>query len=405
MEIYDDIICCNCTINNLLSDFEIKIEHLEDTPKIKVVGYGEETYICKECEEELEPFDMYFTSEEDFEECMRMIINKIAEILSEKIEYCSNCEGQDLEQYEYQAEKLEIPVKSRGQDIYDFMCEMNVPEEYFGDVITNLRCSNCGYGEGAHPKHNPDNGYFNLSDKIYTAEDIEGFWGGFEDRLIHVARIYDVEISLELINDFIQWCFDNPMLAYKHELATLVFEVLEKVKKENNDVLIVQTGRALYRGRCRAKDNKKYKVSNLGMPPKGLASHGRYNLVGTSVLYLTDNKMGIPYEIEPKKNEVVDVAEFKTQKELLLFDVDTIFNDFSGFINKENDESTVVKRNYLFTNFIASACKDVGFDGIYYKGAGDKAYYNFSIFESGISKLKANPLVETIEYKTNYNLK
>ena len=29
MEIYDDIICCNCTINNLLSDFEIKIEHLE----------------------------------------------------------------------------------------------------------------------------------------------------------------------------------------------------------------------------------------------------------------------------------------------------------------------------------------------------------------------------------------
>ncbi|PEJ83396.1 hypothetical protein [Bacillus toyonensis] len=127
-------------------------------------------------------------------------------------------------------------------------------------------------------------------------------------------------------------------------------------------------------------------------------------MVGTSVLYVTDNKMGIPYEIEPKKIEVVDVTEYQVQQELVLFDVDTIFEDFSIFINKENDESTLVKRNYLFTNFIASACNEVGFDGVYYKGAGDKAYNNIAVFEKGTIKLQQQPMVETIEYKTKYDL-
>lgn len=405
MEVYDDIICCNCTIKNLLDDFKIEIEHLEDTPKIKVFGYGEDdTYICKECDVELEPLDMYFICEDDFKECKRLIINEIAKILSKKIDYCFNCEGDDIVDYERRAEELGIPYKSTGQSVNEFLCDNKVPEIYIEEVMPNLRCSNCGYGEENHPKYRPESSNFDYYDKIFTKEEIMEFWGAFEDNLIYVAKIYDVEISLELIDDFIQWCFDNPMLSYKHELAKSVFEVLEKVKGEPDNVLRVQTGKSLYRGRCRAKDKKKYEVSNLGMPPKGLASHGRYNLVGTSVLYLTDNKLGIPYEIEPKKNEVVDVAEFKIQKELLLFDVDTIFNDFSSFINKENDESTLVKRNYLFTNFIASACKDVGFDGIYYKGAGNKAYYNFAIFETGISKIKENQYVETIEYKTEYDL-
>lgn len=403
MPVYDEVVCCNCSINEYLDRFEIEIEDLDEYPKIKVVGYGEEdTFICKECEAELEPLDMYFPCKDDLKHGLALIIIAISNILSDKIEYCSHCKGGDLEHYEFQANKLEIPYKSRGTDIYDFLCMMNVPEDFNEEIMLNLRCSNCGYGEGYHHKHNPDNGEFNYYDKIYESEEIEEFWGGFEDRLIHIAQIYDVKISLELIDDFVQYSFESPMLAYKHELANSIFDVLNKVLKEKDKVLSIPIRESLFRGRCRAKDNQKFEVNNLGMPPKGLASHGRYNLVGTSVLYLTNDKMGIPYEIEPKKNEVVDMVEYQVQQELVLFDVDTIFVDFSMFINRENDESTLVKRNYLFTNFLASACNEVGFDGVYYKGAGDKPYSNIAIFEKAIIKLQEQTTVETLEYKAQY---
>lgn len=404
MKVYDEIICCNCSINTYLAEFEIKIEDLEEYPRIKVVGYGEEdAFLCKECGVELEALDMYFLCEKDLKVGLALIVTEIANQLSNEIEYCSHCKGGELQQYEFQAEKLEIPYTSRGTDIYDFLCMMNVPEDMHDEIMPKLRCSNCSYGEGYHPKQNPDNGQFDYYDRIYKSEEIDEFWGGFEDGLIEVAQIYGVTISMEQIDDFIQHCFDNPMLAYKHDLAESIFEVLNKVleKKEN---LSVQIGESLFRGRCRAKDSTKFEISSLGMPPKGLASHGRYNLVGTSVLYVTDDKMGIPYEIEPKKNEVVDVAEYQVQQELILFDIDTIFKDFSAFINRENDESTLVKRNYLFTNFIASACNEVGFDGVYYKCAGDKIYNNIAVFEKGIIKLQQQSRVETIEYKIKYDL-
>ncbi|PEV50746.1 hypothetical protein COK37_21045 [Bacillus thuringiensis] len=402
MKVYDEIICCNCSINAYLDEFKIKIEDLDEYPKIKVVGYGEEdTFVCKECGEELEALDMYFTCEDDLKIGLTIIVTAIANVLSDEIEHCSHCEGRDLQDYEVRAEKEKISYQSSGIDIADFLCNMNVPDDIHAEIMPKLRC-NCGYGEGYHPKQNPDNGHFDYSDRIYKSEEIHEFWGGFEERLIEVAQIYGVIISMEQIDDFVQHCFDNPMLAYKHNLAKLIFDVLNKVleKKAN---LSVQIGESLFRGRCRAKDNKKFEVGNLGMPPKGLASHGRYNLVGTSVLYLTDDKMGIPYEIEPKKNEVIDVAEYQVQQELVLFDVDAIFGDFSLFINRENNESTLVKRNYLFTNFLASVCNEVGFDGVYYKGAGDKPYNNIAIFEKAVTKLQEQSTVETVDCKIKYD--
>lgn len=153
MKVYDEIICCNCSINVHLDEFKIKIEDLDEYPKIKVVGYGEEdAFICKECGEELEALDMYFECEDDLKVGLTLIVTAIANILSDEIEYCSHCEGEELRYYEFQAEKLEVPYKSRGTDIYDFLCMMNVSEDIHDEIMSKLRCSNCGYGEGYHPK-------------------------------------------------------------------------------------------------------------------------------------------------------------------------------------------------------------------------------------------------------------
>lgn len=405
MVISDEIICCSCTIQELLNEFNIEIEDLEENPKIKVVGYGEEkVFICKECESELEPLNMYFECEDDYNNAVEMIAIFIASRISEAIEYCSHCEGQHLEYVEYVAAKEEIPIKSRGIDFYNFLFDNNLQEEFHGKVIPYLRCSNCGYGEAYHPNHNPDGGHFDYSDKVYSTDDVDEFWG-FEEELINIAQIYNIKISSDLIDDFIEHCSNNPMLAANHELASIIFEVLQKVLNDGQRVLKLKPSALLYRGRCRAKDASKYKVENLGMPPLGIASHGRYNLVGTSVLYLSDDRIGIPYEVEPKKNEVVDIATYQVKHALALFNVDEIFKEFSMYISRENEESKTVKRNYLFTNFLASACNEVGFDGMYYKGAGEKAYNNIALFEKAISKVQSRSEVETVEFIKSYQFK
>ncbi|RAU04277.1 hypothetical protein DEJ55_11385 [Bacillus pumilus] len=400
-----EIICCNCTINVLFDEFKLKIDDLDEYPKISVVGYGEEdVLICGYCKFELEPLDMYFESNENYRNAIELTIISVANILSNKIEHCSHCEGEELEYYEYRAMEEEIPFSSHGQEIYDFLCEYNVDEEFHEEIMHNLRCSSCGYGEGMHSKNNPDGGYFSYSDRIYTAQEISEFWG-FEKELILIAQIYGVEISLDMVDNFIEYCSNNPMLAFNHELSKLIFVVLKKVLADEERVLKRESDVLLFRGRKRAKDTSKYKIEELGMPPLGISSHGRYNLVGTSVLYLSDNREGIPYEIEPKKNEVIDIATYQVKQPLTLFNVDEIFRDFSFYISKENEESKTLKRNYLFTNFLASACYEIGFDGIYYKGAGDKSYNNIALFEKAISKIHGEKLVDTINFNAIYHHK
>lgn len=397
-----EITCCNCTINDLLEEYKIDIEDLDEYPKIKIVGYGENiVYLCKECDDELQPLEMYFEEDDDINYAVELVAQKIASVLSMQIEHCSNCKGQDIEHFQYVAEKEEIPVSTSGIDVYDLLYENNLPEEYHKVVIPNLRCSYCGYGEAYHPKHNPDSSEFDYSDKIYTAKEIEEFWG-FEEELIEIAKSYDIQISHEQIDEFIEYCSINPLLAARHELAGIVFEVVQNFFVDEKTVFKMKKNTELYRGRCRAKDSTAFEIEKMGMPPKGIASHGRYNLVGTSVLYLTSNRSGIAYEIEPKKHEVVDIATYIILDELLLFNVDEAFNEFSLYISKENEESNTLKRNYLFTNFLASVCNEIGFDGIYYKGAGDKQYNNIALFENALFKVQGQSVVETKEVKTSY---
>ncbi|WP_431028146.1 hypothetical protein [Lysinibacillus sp. LZ02] len=400
----EDVICCNCTINEVMDTFQIEYEELEHYPKINVVGYGEEVYYsCEKCEEELQPLDLYFESEENLFVAMKLIGREIARVLSFEIEHCSSCAGSDLEEYEYRATKEDIPVQSFGIDLYDFFEEKQLPEEYHKFVLSNLRCSGCGYGESYHPKHNPNGGEFNYTDKIYSSIEIDQFWG-FEEEFIKIAKDYGFDLSSEQIEDFIDYCSTNPLMASKHELAEILFRIVKEFYEDETTVSIIYKDSLLYRGRSRAKDTNQFAVNEMGMPPRGVASHGRYNLIGTSVLYLTNNKLGVPYEIEPRKNEVVDISTFFVKENLNLFKVDEAFKGFSMYISKENEESITVKRNYLFTNFLASVCNEIGFDGIYYKGAGDKPYFNIALFDGVLDKVDCKNEIETLNIKTIYDI-
>lgn len=399
------MICETCTIKEQLNLFNLDINDLNSVPNIHIAGYSEEELKCELCEEVLEPFTMYFKNEYEISYCKELITEKIGEILSKSIEYCSNCEGAEIEQLEYIASREEISFQTIGIDIWDFLSEKNVLESYHDLVVRKLVCQHCNYGkEDFHPKNNPYGGYFDLIDRIYTQEELDEFWGIDEQQLSELASKYKIDLTNNEIEYFIEFLYEKPLIAFKSETAKKFYNILEKVfnDKEYDRMKI---GETCYRGRSRGKDDGKFKVENLNYPPLGVASHGRYNAIGVSVLYCTNDINGIPYEIEPNKNQCIDIAEFKCLEELKLFNIDSIFKGFSEYMSKENIESRSLKKNYLLTNFISDSCSDIGYDGIIYKSAGNLPHKNIAVFRDSVKFLEPDLEVKTreylIQYKTN----
>lgn len=397
------MICESCAIKEQLTLFELEVTDLNEVPNIKIVGYGMgEEIQCTICNEVLEPQTMYFDDEREADYCKELIAEKIGEILSEKIEFCSHCEGAEIEQLEYTASKEGVELQTGGIDVWDFMSENNVLEFYYDLVITKLVCQNCHYGEeDYHPKHNPMGGHFDLDDCIYTQEDLDEFWGVDEQQLSDLALNYKIDFKSDEIKDFIEFLYEKPLIAFKCETAKKLYSLLNEVFKAE-DFARMQVGELCYRGRSRGKDNSKFKVKDLSYPPSGVATHGRYNTIGVSVLYCTNDINGIPYEIEPKKNQFVDIVELKCVKELKLFNIDSIFKGFSEYTSKENIESKTLKKNYLFTNFISDSCSDIGYDGITYGSVGTLSHKNMAFFKESVRFLEPNKEVKTADYKIQY---
>ncbi|WP_186318648.1 RES domain-containing protein [Bacillus safensis] len=401
-----EVICLNCfNVDEQMEALNIEVDVLNESPPIYIVGYAEEgEYYCTKCEEELLPTECYVIDEGSKEVLMGIVAEKAGEILSEKIEYCSYCsEGQEIEYTSYKYEKEEVNFLHIGEHVYDFLSENGVFEEYFDLILDNLICPNCNYGTGYDPKNDPDNGSFESLDKIYTREEINSFWGFDEDSFSEIAKKYEINIESSKLKEFEDYLFEKPLLAYKHEIGKKIYRTLENIYSQE-DYFILERGLELFRGRNRGKDKKKHSQETMWNPPKGDTSHGRYNPVGISVLYCTNDMKGIPYEIEPKKNEVTDVATFNNCRKLYLLDIDRIFTGFEGFLSAENQESTNVRKGYLITNFIAICCIEIGFDGIKYEGASDLGYYNFAFFNPNDFTFNVKGEIDSINFKSNYDI-
>ncbi|AZU61675.1 RES domain-containing protein [Neobacillus mesonae] len=399
-----EVICSRCCgIHEQMEEINIDFDDLKESPPLLIVGYSEEgEYSCKECGDELYPKEMYVEEEYEKEELIKLVTEKIGEILSEKIEFCSHCTtGQEIEYASYTYEKEALNYSRVGEDLYEFLCDNGVIEEYLDLVLDNLVCQSCNYGTGYDP-NNPDSGKFEPLDRIYTSEEIDSFWGFDEESFLEIAKKYEINIEPSELKDFENYLFEKPLLAYKHDIGNKIYQTLKNIYYEK-DYYRLEVGMELLRGRNRGRDKQKYTQLGMWNPPKGETTHGRFNPVGISVLYCTNDINGIPYEIEPKKNEVTDVATFTNSKTLNLLDIDEIFTGFEGFLSLENQESTNVRKGYLITNYIAICCIEIGFDGVKYKGANGLDYYNFAFFNPDSKTFSVNEEIESINFKPKYD--
>jgi hypothetical protein len=368
----------------MIERFGIEVDDLE--PQVQILGFKHEKLICDHCGELLETKDYYFDSAEDMEDFEGNTIEAIAEILSTDIEFCSYCDGQQLEDYvnaingELDADETERDYD--GIDAHNFLSSYEIPDKYCEAILGKLKCSSCGHGGDIyHPKHNPDGGPFSVEDRFYTKEEIEHFYGVDYDSFSFLGESYDIELCKNDFISFQEYLYESPLLAYRHGTGSKIFDLLNHIYNDNHAVVFtIPSGTTIYRGRTRKKDAIKFSREKLWNPPAGESSHGRYNLVGISVLYCCENIEGIPYEIHPIHDEIVDIGEFVVKNDLKILDVTTLFEGFVGFISESNIESKTLKKTYLLTNFIRDCCQAIGYHGVKYKGVGKGDYYNYAFF-------------------------
>ncbi|QTH41662.1 RES family NAD+ phosphorylase [Cohnella sp. LGH] len=380
------VICFNCLeLSDVMDTHGISISDY-NSPPIKIVGINErQEYTCTKCNECLSAYDLYFESVSDFNEFVEQVITSLGQTLSFKIHRCSHCnEGSDIEAYIYSfnrdVEDEDDEHPSTGMDIWDFLSEENIPQDYVDRVISELRCLNCGYGEPYHPKHNPDSHNFEYSDRIYSEDEINEFWG-YDQEFINFASRYGVNFDEKELSDFREHLYVNPAVAPRSITAGKIYDVL-KMSFEDDEFYLLKSSTIIYRGRSRNKDMSSYNSDGLWSPPAGVASHGRYNAVGVPILYCCDTIDAIPYELHPTHEQAIDIASIDVKNNMKLLDIDEVFKGFEKFYASQNEETSTIKKAYLFTNFIGGCCLDIGFQGVKYEGVANwnGKYTNYALF-------------------------
>ena len=79
-------------------------------------------------------------------------------------------------------------------------------------------------------------------------------------------------------------------------------------------------------------------ASEMGAPPKRIASHGRANPAGIPYLYLGSSPLSAIAEIRPQTGEVACVAEFRTPHELKIVDLRSPRKMVSPFLLEDTED-------------------------------------------------------------------
>ncbi|MBD7970346.1 RES family NAD+ phosphorylase [Paenibacillus gallinarum] len=381
--------------------------------------YDEEIHICNDCYEIFTNFlevnghvdiEDYCTSLENNEDSLNCeicksssseyvysnigsIIIDVADELSKDISGCEFCEGFDRANFVHAFNK-DTDLTSRmdlddcnGSTVSEYLQEheQEVPFELVNFFAKLIICP-CGYGrESNHRKNNPTGGVFNCYSDIYTESDMNNFYGFEYERFSEFGKKYGEYFSPQELLDFKEHISKYPLLAFNHAVGEAIFNTIKKHFEAGEYKTVLPGTATLYRGRSRKRDViNSYSDADMWSPPPGLSSHGRFNSVGFSILYLSNHIDAIPYEINPLTDEVIDIAEFKLKNEIKIFDIGNFDGEFSGFFEEKNVETKLLKQAYLLPNYIGVCCNYLGYDGVMYEGVHQKSagkeYSNYALF-------------------------
>lgn len=221
-----------------------------------------------------------------------------------------------------------------------------------------------------------------------------------EDRCFYVeaspddrATVSETNIlcsSLQLLSDideadlisFLTQLEKYPAFASEHETGKRIREIVagwEQYLDFDHEYFF--HARALKEGAC------PYTEVELRQAPTGYTGHGRYNYVGQSHYYFSDEEKGAILEVtKHTKGTRVQIAKLHPNRSIRMIDLSgeiTTQNKFLEYcrFNPSPEQYPNIKREYLLPCYVAGCCEMHGIEGIKYYGS--KEYTNYVSWNDG----------------------
>ena len=149
--------------------------------------------------------------------------------------------------------------------------------------------------------------------------------------------------------------------------------------------------RALEEGAC------PFTEAELGQAPRGYTGHGRYNYVGQSHYYFSNEEKGAIMEVKRHtKNSRVQIAKLSPRRSIRMIDLSAEITTQNKFLeycrfNPPTEQYPNIKREYLLPCYVAGCCRMCGIEGIKYYGS--KEYSNYVAWDDGYFNIISSHIV------------
>ena len=395
------MLCCNCEEYNFILSIEEYV--VREHPKENIINFLFDEYsqkcfqdiTCESCGTNLVSGESYFPNKMDvINEVQKYVISKMNQMIirceecSEIKDFCYSFE-QNFEDDESIDTEID-PAKTLAE-LLNEQFNIDYESEYFDSIVENIHCGNCGNGTGVDYENKKDNGVFNWDTEVYTNYELDEFeekFYGEKEELRTDISLMALNFSKEELNDLKNDYINNKIYISRNPYFCKLENRIRKWFKDDKFIYKMSKDRLLYRTRVVDKDKIVHK-EDLWAPPAEFTNQGRFNDIGTSVLYCSNDKSILEKEVPIKEDDICKkkriLVKIISNKVLNLFPINYIFGKdekFNGLISeKDNDFSeTVIKKHYIICNIVSAICSKIGYDGIVYKSVKSGEYINYVIF-------------------------
>lgn len=396
--------CINCKENKILQLFEEFIISKEPTDYDvvnEIFNHFSQKAVnipyCYSCLRQISAGERVFAN--DFYK--EKITSYFAQKIMDSIECCPECgQGQDIQELRYTIQSIfddedddpdamfeSYNTASAIEDLLnEIFCDREDEwDEFYDSIIKKIQCK-CGAGSGADMDEKRDYGKFDRYSEVYTQRDIKLFNHKFygddldnaSDYINELAKACSLEQLRDLKNDYI----NNNLFAYQNVAFNKLVDVITGFYEKG---MYYELGaeRVVYRTRT-SKYPELYDRDGLWEPPNSKAGQGRYNGVGTSLLYCSNNMDVIKKEVPLFDKDIYNIGKFVINTPRHLFPINFVFKgEYSGLIGEEvplEEQNDCLKQQYVICNIVSAICAKIGYDGIVYSSTKDNTSVDYALF-------------------------
>lgn len=290
----------------------------------------------------------------NYDEKQEEIIDEWVERAQKEFSYCETCQPYESK------EGGAIWVLGHPNYLSFILEDIEVPEELRNEVVSRLRCPNCG-------------NQLSIADEVGVLSDYEIKVNDRVERLT-----LEIEPDIE---GFYQHLVKFPYLGARHPIAEQIIREIKSIKP------ICVTNETWYRARTISTSDKF--TTNDMLPPdpsKHTISEGRFNHYGQSHYYLGSEPQGCIKEICKTTEKVVWIQKLIIQKLDAVIDLtENCFEEwtermdktpylYGGILSNRRlietvDPNSSWKPEYFIPRFIADICKEFGINGLIFPSA------------------------------------